>query len=71
MQEMGEQAFLQIKAQAPMSYDGQAIRIVRCVSDAIIAKLPAAQRGVSDSKGTAVARIVRPELNFVLQHHAC
>lgn len=45
MRQMGEQAFSQIKAQTPLSRDGQAIGIVRCVSEAIVSKLPADQRG--------------------------
>ncbi|MDH4031326.1 MAG: M48 family metallopeptidase [Chromatiales bacterium] len=45
MRQMGEQAFTQIKAQTPLSRDGQAIRIVLCVAEAITSRLPAEQRG--------------------------
>jgi predicted Zn-dependent protease len=45
MREMGQQAFSQIKAQTPLSRDGQAIGVVRCVSEAITSRLPADQRG--------------------------
>ena len=38
MRQMGEQAFTQIKAQTPLSRDGQAIRIVLCVARAVTAE---------------------------------
>jgi predicted Zn-dependent protease len=45
MIQMGEQAFLQIQAQTPVSTDQDAIRIVRCIADAIVRHLPADDRG--------------------------
>ncbi len=44
MDQMGQQAFSEIKAQTPLSRDGEAIRIVRCVAFAITERLPAEQR---------------------------
>ena len=44
MDEMGQQAFSEIKAQTPLSRDSEAIRIVRCVAFAITERLPAEQR---------------------------
>lgn len=44
MEDMGEQAFAQIKASTPLSRDPDAIRIVRCVAYAITDRLPAEQR---------------------------
>jgi predicted Zn-dependent protease len=45
MQQMGEQAFSQIKAQTPLSRDGESIRVILCVAEAITSRLPADQRG--------------------------
>lgn len=45
MDEMGQQAFSEIKAQTPLSRDPDAIRIVRCVAFAITERLPAEDRG--------------------------
>ena len=45
MSEMGAQSFAQIKAQTPGSRDGEAIRIINCVANAIVERLPAEQRG--------------------------
>jgi len=45
MQQMGEQAFTQIKAQTPPSRDGESIRVILCVAEAITSRLPADQRG--------------------------
>ncbi len=44
MSAMGEQSFMQIKAQTPISGDQQANAIVNCVSTAIIGQLPVKQR---------------------------
>jgi predicted Zn-dependent protease len=45
---MGVQAFSQIKAETPLSRDPDAIRIVRCVSFAIVDQLPAEYRAGGD-----------------------
>jgi predicted Zn-dependent protease len=45
MVEMGEQAFLQIQSQTPVSRDQQAIAIVRCIANSIVRHLPADDRG--------------------------
>lgn len=45
MQQMGEQTFTQIKAQTPQSRDGESIRVILCVAEAITSRLPADQRG--------------------------
>jgi predicted Zn-dependent protease len=45
MEKMGAQSFAQIKAQTPPSRDADAIRIVNCVANAIVERLPAEQRG--------------------------
>lgn len=44
MDQMGQQAFSEIKAQTPLSRDSEAIRIVRCVAFAITERLPAEDR---------------------------
>ena len=44
MDQMGQQAFSEIKAQTPLSRDPDAIRIVRCVAFAITERLPAEDR---------------------------
>lgn len=45
MNQMGEQAFLQIQSQTPVSRDQEATRIVLCIADAIVRHLPADDRG--------------------------
>ena len=44
MNEMGEQSFAQIKASTPGSRDAEAIRIINCVANAIVERLPAEER---------------------------
>ena len=45
MRKMGEQTFTQIKAQTPQSRDGESIRVILCVAEAITSRLPADERG--------------------------
>jgi predicted Zn-dependent protease len=45
IEDMGRQSFLQIKSQTPGSRDAEAIRLVNCVANAIIERLPADDRG--------------------------
>ena len=44
MERMGEQAFRQLRAQTPPSYDRQANAIIKCIADYIVAELPPDQR---------------------------
>ena len=45
LDEMGEQSFAQIKASTPGSRESEAIRIINCVANAIVERLPAEERG--------------------------
>lgn len=44
MEQMGAQSFAQIKAQTPPSRDPEAIRIINCVANTIVERLPAGDR---------------------------